>query len=157
METVCFSETLVSTYESSALKMEAKCFSETVVYTYESTRRHNPEQHRHPHGRENLKSHENALAWSPNPVWSMLFAMAPVLQLSFSLGNYYRQGYKLRSQKSLCIVYDELGNTLYCSHIVENVCGAGLWSALFDIVCEWHSGLESVWKVTKYFMIKEFL
>jgi hypothetical protein len=29
-----------------ALKMETVCFSETLVSTYESTRRHNPEQHR---------------------------------------------------------------------------------------------------------------
>jgi hypothetical protein len=38
--------------------METVCFSETLLSTYESTRRHNPEeQHRHPHRRENLRSH----------------------------------------------------------------------------------------------------
>jgi hypothetical protein len=37
------------------LKMETTCFSETLVSTYESTRRHNPEQqHRNPHRHENL-------------------------------------------------------------------------------------------------------
>jgi hypothetical protein len=30
-----------------AVKMETECFSETLVSTYESTRRHNPEEHRH--------------------------------------------------------------------------------------------------------------
>jgi hypothetical protein len=35
--------------------MQTVCFSETFVSTCESTRRHNPvEQHRHPHHRENL-------------------------------------------------------------------------------------------------------
>jgi hypothetical protein len=38
--------------------METVCFSETLVSTYKSTRRHNPEQHRHLHHRENLKSHK---------------------------------------------------------------------------------------------------
>jgi hypothetical protein len=38
------------------------CFSETMVSTYESTRRHNPEQRRHSHRSENLKSH--VLMWS---------------------------------------------------------------------------------------------
>jgi hypothetical protein len=42
---------------SSGLKMETVCFPETLLFTYESTRRHNPEeQHRHPRSRENLKS-----------------------------------------------------------------------------------------------------
>jgi hypothetical protein len=36
--------------------METVCFSETFVSTYESTWRHIPEE-RHPQGRENLKSH----------------------------------------------------------------------------------------------------
>jgi hypothetical protein len=36
--------------------METVCFSETLASTDESTRRHNPEEH-HPHRRENLKSH----------------------------------------------------------------------------------------------------
>jgi hypothetical protein len=31
-------------------------FSEKLIFTYESTQRHNQE-HRHPHRRENLKSH----------------------------------------------------------------------------------------------------
>jgi hypothetical protein len=40
------------------LNMETVCFSETLLSTDESTRRQNPEeQHRHPHCRENLKSH----------------------------------------------------------------------------------------------------
>jgi hypothetical protein len=39
-------------------KMETVCFSETSVSTYKTARRHNPEeQHRHLHRRENLKSH----------------------------------------------------------------------------------------------------
>jgi hypothetical protein len=43
-----------------ALSMETVCFSETVISTYESTWRQNPEQqHRHPHRRENLISHKN--------------------------------------------------------------------------------------------------
>jgi hypothetical protein len=43
---------------SSALKKETLCLSETLVSTYRSTRCHNPEeQHRHPHRREDLKSH----------------------------------------------------------------------------------------------------
>jgi hypothetical protein len=34
------------------------CFSETLVSTYETTRRHNPEEQAlDPHRRENLKSH----------------------------------------------------------------------------------------------------
>jgi hypothetical protein len=38
--------------------METVCFSETLVSTYKSTRRYNPEdQHRHLRRRENLKSH----------------------------------------------------------------------------------------------------
>jgi hypothetical protein len=43
---------------SSGLKMETVCFSETLVFTYESTRRHNPEQHYHLHRRQNLKFHD---------------------------------------------------------------------------------------------------
>jgi hypothetical protein len=40
-----------------AVKMETVCFSETLASTNESTRRQNPkEQHRHVHRRENLKS-----------------------------------------------------------------------------------------------------
>jgi hypothetical protein len=38
--------------------MDTVCFSETLVSTYESIRRHNTEQHRHLHSRENLKSHD---------------------------------------------------------------------------------------------------
>jgi hypothetical protein len=48
------------TTEDVALKMEIVCFSETLVSAYESTQRQNPEeQHRHPHRRENLKSHSS--------------------------------------------------------------------------------------------------
>jgi hypothetical protein len=44
---------------TSALKVEKVCFSETMVSTYESIWRHNPEaQRRHLHRRENLKSHD---------------------------------------------------------------------------------------------------
>jgi hypothetical protein len=39
------------------LKMETVCFSKMLVSAYESTRRHNPEQHCHPHCCENSKSH----------------------------------------------------------------------------------------------------
>jgi hypothetical protein len=35
--------------------METACLSEMLVSTYKSTRRHNPEQHRHLHDRDNLK------------------------------------------------------------------------------------------------------
>jgi hypothetical protein len=45
------------TCHKSALKMETVCFSETLATTDESTRRQNPEEHHHPHRRENLKSH----------------------------------------------------------------------------------------------------
>jgi hypothetical protein len=45
--------------DSSALKMETVCFSETLASTDESTRLQNPEDHHHHHlhRRENLKSH----------------------------------------------------------------------------------------------------
>jgi hypothetical protein len=46
---------------AAALNMKRECFSETLVSIYESTRRHNPEQHRHAHRRENLKSHINSV------------------------------------------------------------------------------------------------
>jgi hypothetical protein len=36
--------------------METVRFSETLASTDKSTRRQNPEQHYHPHRRENLKS-----------------------------------------------------------------------------------------------------
>jgi hypothetical protein len=39
------------------LKMEAVCFSETLVSTYESMQHHNSEEHHHPHHHENLKYH----------------------------------------------------------------------------------------------------
>jgi hypothetical protein len=43
---------------------ETVCFSETLVSSYESTRRQNPEQqHRHPHRHENLKSHNILLSF----------------------------------------------------------------------------------------------
>jgi hypothetical protein len=46
----------MGTLPSSALSMETLCFSEMIVSTYESTLRHSPEkQHRHIHHRENLK------------------------------------------------------------------------------------------------------
>jgi hypothetical protein len=42
---------------TSGLKMETVCFSKTLVSTYESTQHHNQEeQHRHLHHHENLKS-----------------------------------------------------------------------------------------------------
>jgi hypothetical protein len=37
--------------------METVCFSETLVSKYGYTRRYNPEEHCHIHRRENLKSH----------------------------------------------------------------------------------------------------
>jgi hypothetical protein len=40
-----------------AMKMETVCFSETLVSIDESTQRQNPEEHHHPHRRDNLKSH----------------------------------------------------------------------------------------------------
>jgi hypothetical protein len=40
---------------TSALKMETVCFSETLASTDESIRRQNPEEHHHPHRRENFK------------------------------------------------------------------------------------------------------
>jgi hypothetical protein len=43
-------------FASTALKMETVCFSEILVSAYESTQRFNPEQHRHPYRCENLKS-----------------------------------------------------------------------------------------------------
>jgi hypothetical protein len=57
--------------ESSALKMETVCFSETLASTNESTRRQDPEDHHHhPHRRENLKSHNYLLVW--HLVWKFL-------------------------------------------------------------------------------------
>jgi hypothetical protein len=47
--------------------MEAACFSETVASTDESTRRQNPEEHHHPHRRENLKYH--ILRYLPDNVY----------------------------------------------------------------------------------------
>jgi hypothetical protein len=45
---------------SSGLNMETVCFSETLASTDESTRRQNPQEHHHhhhhPHRRDNLKS-----------------------------------------------------------------------------------------------------
>jgi hypothetical protein len=56
MDSICFSETLVSTYKS-AMKTETICYFETIISTYKSTRRYNAEeQQRHLHRRENLKS-----------------------------------------------------------------------------------------------------
>jgi hypothetical protein len=48
----------VSIFRAEMLKMETVCFSESLVSTYESTQHHNPEeQYRHPEHCENLKSH----------------------------------------------------------------------------------------------------
>jgi hypothetical protein len=44
-----------------SIGMETLCFSETLVSTYESTRRHNPEEQNHLNRRENLKSHKLVL------------------------------------------------------------------------------------------------
>jgi hypothetical protein len=41
------------------LTMETVCFSEILVSTYESTRRYNSEQHRHPHHHERQISHSS--------------------------------------------------------------------------------------------------
>jgi hypothetical protein len=51
---------VVTLCRASALKMEILCFSKTLASTYESTRRHNPEECRYLHRRENLKSLINA-------------------------------------------------------------------------------------------------
>jgi hypothetical protein len=41
--------------------MATVCFSETLVSSYEATLRHNPEeQQRHPHRHDNLKYHSSA-------------------------------------------------------------------------------------------------
>jgi hypothetical protein len=67
----------------SAMMMETVCFSETLVSTYESTRRQNSEKRHHPHRLENLKSHINSVAcankqcryynaWSPKLIhWKL--------------------------------------------------------------------------------------
>jgi hypothetical protein len=79
-----------------ALKMQTLCLSETLVFTYECTRCHNPEQHRHPHRRENLKSHTEydgltvklcTYFWELQvkiSVMSLAIAMFIVVYLSFS-------------------------------------------------------------------------
>jgi hypothetical protein len=47
-------------------KMETACFSETSVSTYESTWYHNPEEeHQHLHRRENLKSRNITVIFKP--------------------------------------------------------------------------------------------
>jgi hypothetical protein len=57
-EWICNGWTLLA----SALKMETVCFSETLPCTYESTRHQNPEEEpHHPHSRENLKSHKREM------------------------------------------------------------------------------------------------
>jgi hypothetical protein len=43
------------------VEMETVCLSETLVSTYESTWRHSPEEHRHPHSHKNLKYHTKFL------------------------------------------------------------------------------------------------
>jgi endo-1,4-beta-D-glucanase Y len=48
------------------LKMEAVCFSETLASTYQSRQRQNPEEHHHPHRRENLKSYKYVLCYVPS-------------------------------------------------------------------------------------------
>jgi hypothetical protein len=46
--------------------METVCFSEMLVSAYESTRRHNPEEERrHLHRCENLKSHKEVTRFLP--------------------------------------------------------------------------------------------
>jgi hypothetical protein len=53
-------------HPSSALKMETVCSSETLVSTFKSTRRNNPEdQHHHLHRSENLKSHHHHGCYNP--------------------------------------------------------------------------------------------
>jgi hypothetical protein len=47
---------------SSALKMDTVCLSETLASAYKSTRLQDPEEHHHPHRRENLKSHIKEVA-----------------------------------------------------------------------------------------------
>jgi hypothetical protein len=64
-------------HQSSSLKKGTVCFSETCVSTYESTWRQNPEQHRHPHQRENLKSR------IIDPVGSLLFTLPNGVQPYF--------------------------------------------------------------------------
>jgi hypothetical protein len=48
---------LVDRYQRFRAEVEAVCFSETLVSTYKSTRRHNSDEHRHLHGRENIRPH----------------------------------------------------------------------------------------------------
>jgi hypothetical protein len=47
----------ISSIATLALKMETECFSETLATTDKYARRQNPDDHHHPHRRENLKSH----------------------------------------------------------------------------------------------------
>jgi hypothetical protein len=44
-------------FSPSYMMMETVYFFETLTSTYESTRHQSPEQHHHPHRRENLKSY----------------------------------------------------------------------------------------------------
>jgi hypothetical protein len=63
--------------------MKTVCFSETLVSTYESTRRLNLEQYRHPHRRENLKSHKK----NPDP-WSYLASYCVFFVFTEGTGNF---------------------------------------------------------------------
>jgi hypothetical protein len=57
-ENPCREEVTKKTEKNEALKMETVCFSETFISTYKSTRRYSAEdQHQHFHHCENLKSH----------------------------------------------------------------------------------------------------
>jgi hypothetical protein len=59
--------------KTSNLKMETVCFSETLVSTCESTRRQNPEEHLHPHRRVNFRSRNNYNVHGippPDPIFS---------------------------------------------------------------------------------------
>jgi hypothetical protein len=51
---------MLGSIATSALKMETVCFSETLAPTNQSTWHQNPEEHHHhhPHHLENLKSHK---------------------------------------------------------------------------------------------------
>jgi hypothetical protein len=77
------------------LKMETICFSESLVSIYESTRRHNPEQHRHLHRRENLRSHMLCAAWRTVPLvlsyyvlqYGQLPVLPPFCHMSISTSN----------------------------------------------------------------------
>jgi hypothetical protein len=54
---VFFVDKNIDKFKLENLKMETVRFSKTLVSTYESAWRHIPEEHRHLHLRDNLKSH----------------------------------------------------------------------------------------------------